>query len=123
MNKDYTKYTFNNNVYCKCRLVLAILQKHVSQNKNITFERLVEDFPDSLQSNSVIQFSKIRVVVKKYDEIAKNDKNRFFVKADEILSISDSQVVVSREWNKENIQNFINRAEQLGHSIAHHICS
>lgn len=117
MPRDFTQYLFNGREYGKGKLVLSVIREHVSKNTTITFDQLVNDFPDRLQANSAIQFSEIQAVVKKFDEITDSEKKRFHVNPDEIITVSNTHVAVSREWNKENILNFINRAAELGYSI------
>jgi len=115
--RDYTKYKFNNNIYGKSRLVQAVVKKFVDDNPDITFDKLKEIFPDTLQSNSKIQFSSIQVVFSKFHEIPDSELKRFFHNDDEILSLADCEILVSNQWNRENIQNFINAAVELGYLI------
>lgn len=115
--KDYTKYAFNSETLGKGRLVWAITKKHIISNPNISYEELKKIFPDSLQSNSKIQFSETQVVFSKEDEIMEKEFNRFFNKEDEIIKIKDCSILISNQWNIGNIQNFINASRRLGYTI------
>jgi len=116
-NKDYSEYLFNGELYRKGRLVLAVCKKYVEDNALITFKELKKIFPDSLQARSKIQFSNIQVVFSKVDEISPTEMKRFFTDTDELIGINDCIIAVSREWNKENIQWFIQTTKSLGYNI------
>lgn len=100
--KDQTQYKINNGIFAKGRLVLEIVKKYVKDNPKITYQELKNIFPDNLQANSQFQFSDIQTVV---------------MKIEDIIYLADTKIAVSREWNRENIQNFINKAGMLGFSI------
>jgi len=117
-NKDYTKYIFNGEKYGKGRLVLSILKQHSALHPDLTFDDLKNVFPDSLQSNTEIQFSGIQVVFEKENNITQGDLKRFFSKEEEVIQIKDCKIAVSTEWNRQNIQNFINAAGKLGYEIS-----
>ena len=117
-NKDYTKYIFNGEKYGKGRLVLSILKQHSNLHPDGTFNDLKNVFPDFLQSNTEIQFSGTQVVFEKENNIPQGDSKRFFSKEEEKIQIKDCKVVVTREWNHQNIQNFINAAGKLGYEIS-----
>lgn len=115
--KDQTQYQFNGEVFGKAPLVLKIVKQYASDNPNITYQELKEIFPDKLQANSEFQFSDTQAVIMKLEEISDKDKKRFYVKKEDIISLCDGEIAVSREWNRGNIQNFINKAGILGYPI------
>ena len=109
--RDKTRYMFNGNVYLKNKLVLAIVQDYVQNNKAITCNQLKTIFDKSLQGS---------IGVIEYDNIAKQRKDyqvRFFDKENEILRLADGNMLVCSQWGILNISNFIKRAEQLGYKI------
>lgn len=109
--KDTTRYMFNGNVYLKNRLVLAVVQKYVSQNNAVTIRELIEAFPKSLQGS-------IGVIMNCEDAFNRFDySKRFFARSDEIIHLVDGDVMVCTQWGIGNIDNFIRRAEQLGYTI------
>ena len=117
-SKDFTKYIFRNKQYGKARLVLAVLTQHATTHHNVTYDDLKKAFPASVQSNTEIQFSSNQVVFDQESEIPKNDLKRFFIKEDEVIQLKDCKVAVSKEWNRQNIQNFMNVAGRQGHEIS-----
>lgn len=100
------EYKFNNQMYGKNRLVLAVVKKYVEENPNITFEILKSVFNKLKGSQDI---------VKKLDDV--KDKKRFFVNDNEAINIVDEKIVVSNQWDKNNITGFISQAEKLGYQI------
>ena len=109
--RDTTRYMFNGNVYLKNRLVLAVVQKYVQENSNISREELVRVFSRTLQGS---------LGVVEYVEIASRKKDcdvRFFTKENEIIRLLDGDMYVCSQWGILNIPNFLKAAEQLGYTI------
>lgn len=115
--KDYTKYMFDGEKLGKGRLVLAVLKKYVAENPGISFNDLKMVFPDYLQGDSDLQFSGTQVVFSRVAEIETDEMKRFFIKDEELIQIEDSEIAVSREWNYQNIQNFIDAMKKCGYVI------
>ena len=109
--RDKTRYMFNGNVYLKNRLVLAIIKEFVSQNPNITCGELKAAFNKSLQGS--IGVVEIENIAKRRSDY----KVRFFAEEDEIIKLSDGNMLVCSQWGITNIPSFIKRAEQLGFQI------
>lgn len=111
VQRDKTRYMFNGNVYLKNKLVLTVVKDYVSKNPGITCKELKIVFDKSLQGS---------IGVVEYEVVAKQRKDyqvRFFAKEDEILRLSDGNMMVCSQWGILNIPNFIKRAEQLGYKI------
>lgn len=117
MGRDFTKYYFDGSTCTKGRLVLAIVSKYVKLNSKTTLNELKNIFPDNLQANTLIQFSNVRVVFENIEKIKPNEQKRFFIHENELITLADSVIAVCREWNKENIMNFIKKAKQLDFEI------
>jgi uncharacterized protein len=101
-NRDYTKYSFNNETYGKGRLVLAIVREFVSQNPEITFEELKARFPGNIQgSMGVVQLA---------SAVLNDDKKRrrYFSKPREIIHLpaEGCDVVVCSQWGR-NTYDFV----------------
>ena len=109
--RDKTRYMFNGNVYLKNRLVLAVIKEFVSQNPNITCGELKAAFNKSLQGS--IGVVEIESIAKRRSDY----KVRFFAEEDEIIKLSDGNMLVCSQWGITNIPSFIKRAEQLGFQI------
>ncbi len=111
--KDKTKYHFNEQIYGKGRLVLAVVEKYVSEHPDIDIEDLTLAFPKKLQG-SIGVFNELEYVKNKY--AGKNNK-RHFLKPDEIIKINGNEIVVCTEWGAGNIEYFVQQAEALGYII------
>lgn len=106
--RDYQKYRFNGRVFGKGRLVLAVIQDYILRYNKTTYADLENVFPQSLQGKET--FCEIGVALKK-------SSKRNFIKADEIVKLSDSEIAVSSQWGIGNIENFITKANELGFTI------
>ena len=111
--RDTTKYKFNDSLYGKGRLVLAVIKQYVSDNPDLTYDDLQSAFPKKLQG-SIGVFNKLSYVISRYGD--KNHK-RHFIKDDEVIGLSDCHIAVSTEWGAGNINNFIEQAKAHGYSI------
>ena len=110
--KDKTKYLFNNMLYGKSRLVLAVVKKYVEDNPDITARTLESTFDKRIQGSLG--------VVRLYSEAKQTStqyERRFFCSSGEIIHTSTEDCVVCSQWGKFNIDNFILRAEELGMKI------
>jgi len=111
--RDKTKYLFNNNIYGKGRLVLAVIEKYISDHPSITFDELLLAFPKNLQG-SIGVFNEISFVNNKYGN---KSHQRHFIKENEAIQLSDCDIAVSTEWGSGNINEFVKQAEAHGYSI------
>jgi hypothetical protein len=113
---DTTKYLFNGQKHGKGRLVLAVVREYVEQHQNAVFAEIRDIFPDKLQQERSSQFSSDgQCVVKRREEV--NDSKRFHMKVEDQLVCNGEILVVSREWNVINIENFLTKARDLGFDI------
>ena len=109
-NRDKTKYMFENRVYPKNRLVLAVIRKYVEQN-NPTYNELCSVFDKSLQGSLGV-FDKYENA-KKVSDAGK----RFFMKESDIINLIDAKIAVCTQWGIFNIVKFITQAQALGFGI------
>jgi len=108
MSRDYTKYNVAGigEQLNKRKLVLEVI-KDWAHKQNPTFVELQNAFPSEIQgSNGLIaQTADVK------------DAKRFNL--DEPINLSDgSQAVVSNQWGKENIINFIEHARKIGYQVS-----
>lgn len=115
---DTTQYTFEGQTMGKGRLVLALVKRYVRENPGVTFQDVRSAFPDELQAGSPIQFTKQRCVVARLDDLSSVARKRFHVGDGETIELRDGVIVVSREWNRFNIQHILKRAQELGYAVA-----
>jgi hypothetical protein len=112
--KDYTKYKFNNEDYGKGKLVLAVIKEFVRDHNKYSYSDLEKIFPKKIQG-SIGVFGKYNDIFKQYKDI---NHKRHFLNENEIIQLHDGEkIVVSKEWGKENIKKFIDRAIELGYKI------
>lgn len=112
-SKDTTKYSFNDNIYGKGRLALAIVKKFVEENPNITYSGLDSIFHRSLQGSQGVFLTQ-----QEAEEIySETSRRRHFLKAEELIKIADSTIAVSNQWGMGNINNLISKAKELGYRI------
>lgn len=112
-SRDTTKYYFNDHQYGKGRLVLAVVTKYVSDHPDISIDELRAVFPKGLQG-SIGVFNELEFVKNKY---ADKGHKRHFVKPNEIIQLSDCNVVVCTEWGAGNIDAFVEQTEALGYAV------
>ena len=117
MTKDRTRYRFEGTTFGKARLVHALVSAHLRRHPSTVFADLLAAFPDRLQSDSPLQFDRLRCVVKPLDLVPPASMRHFFDKPGERVQLADGPVLVSREWNLHNIRNVIEHARQLGFYI------
>lgn len=111
--RSTSKYTFENNLYGKGRLVLAIVKTYVSNNPGASFDKLQGLFPKHLQGSNGV-FS---LYADAQDIYERTGHKRHFLKPDEIIKLSDCEIAVSTEWGKGNIDDFIEAAQSIGYEI------
>lgn len=112
-SKDYTKYLFQGKPYNKRKLVLAVIQQWISENKPNDLLELLKAFPQEIRGGGLF-FS-----VEEAEEIySRQGIYRHFLGKTEILNFPDStQYAISNQWGKGNIEKFINQAKKNGYEI------
>jgi len=105
-NKDYSKFTFNGEDFGKGRLVNKVLKVFVEQNPNITFAELEAKFPKHLQGSYGV-FDTVETAL----EIS-NKRKRHYIKAEELIKLSDSIVSTCTQWGVGNIVKFVNHVNE-----------
>ena len=109
--RDTTRYMFENNVYLKNRLVLAVVQAYVRDNPNITRGELKSVFAKSLQGSiGVVENVEVAMIRSDYSV-------RFFTKDSEVVHLVDGDMYVCTQWGILNIPNFIKCATLLDYKI------
>lgn len=115
--RDYTKYTLikKNGTSCtdlgKSRLVFEIVREYLEQ-KPCTLKELQKVFPKNLAKRGVN--SRMPIVREAGLNLDNNLYDRYFK---EELNCSDVNILVCNQWGIGNIQNMINKANELGMTI------
>lgn len=112
-NKDYTKYRFNGNEYNKGQLVNAIIKAYVSQNPQITFSQLEKIFPKSIQGSQGC----FKIKADAEEVYNRTGWKRHRLNPEELISLSDSIIATSTQWNSNNITEFIKSARKIGYTV------
>ena len=111
---DYTQYQFNGEPYGKGRLVLAVVKEHVAKHPNITYNKLLNAFPEKVANPKGV-FTTLEKAKRTYDE---QGRKRHFIKTDEVIELGDgTMIAVSDQWGIRTINGFIKRAKELGYRI------
>lgn len=111
-NKDFSKYHFNGDEFGKGRLVLSVMQEYCKTNPNVNIEELQVLFPRELQGNHNIVLGISEIENKPYL------RGRYFIKENEVITLGNGfKLAVCTDWGVGNIDNFINRAKELGYVI------
>lgn len=113
-SKDHSKYQFNEMLLGKGRLALEIIKYYFNQHKDKSFEVLITDFDSITHSQPIIETLEVG---KSNAQIT--GRRRYFLNDDDILVADNGvQYVVSSQWNKNNIEDMIEIAnDTLGYQI------
>lgn len=109
-SKDYTKYKFFDATYNKRRLVLAVIQHFVSQNKCSNISEINRAFDMEGKSNPVVM--PYKQAMKIYSETG---YKRHYIKSDEVIELYGNEgavIAVNNQWGVKNIGLFLQRAKE-----------
>lgn len=110
--RDTTKYLLDGKAYPKNRLVLAVVQKYIKENPNLSAEDLMNVFDKSLQGSLGV-IREIEDIKRTYQDPA----NRFFMTTNALIHTTTDTCAVCTQWGVGNIGKLIARARQLGMEI------
>ena len=110
-SKDTRKFKFEGEHYKKGRLVLAVVKKYVSRHPDLKYLELEEAFPKKCQGSKGV----IATLEEANKIVSKTGLKRHFLKPDEVIALTDGEVVVSNQWGVGNIDGFIQVAK--GHNL------
>ena len=110
------KYLFNDQEYGVGPLVLAVVKKYNEDYKPKDFSELENAFPKKLlKGKNVVQ---LLSATSEEDRGEKGGRKRYFSNADQIIKVNGAvEVLVSNQWTKELIPEFIKQATKLGYTI------
>jgi hypothetical protein len=117
--RDYSKYKFNNNIYQKGRLVLAIITQYVADHPDITLQDLQKIFCKKLSGGMDVI---IDAEDAKNRAVTPNSKGKIyrwhFIKEDEIILLKNGQrVAVLDWWDKDNLPNILKIAKNNNYKV------
>ena len=110
---DYTSYSLEGGPFLrKNKFVYAVVKTYVKQHPEATFADIERTFPPTLQG----PFGVVRTM----DYIKEKNYNgrRYFKEQEFVMQSSDGvSFVVSTQWGKGNIVNFLKTVQQLGYHV------
>lgn len=109
--RDNSKFKFNGEEYGKGPLVHAVVSQYVAENKNTTYKKLKEVFPDELLKRFGIFQDEATA-----KQIAPKG-GRYFSKPEQLIKLKDRSVIVCNQFTLANIQPFLKVAKTLGYKI------
>ena len=112
--RDTTKYEFQGRTYGKGRLVLAVMTEYANQHPDITYNALQDVFPVRLQGSKGV----FDTLENANEEHLRTSHKRHFLKHNETIQIADTEIAISTEWGKGNIDNFLLAARDQGIEIS-----
>ena len=102
-SRDYSKYRFNDMELGKGRLALEVIKYHFNQHRHQSIDALINDFNNISHSQPIVENLKVA-----QDHARAKGRARYFLNDNDILRTGDgSQYVVSSQWGKANIEEFI----------------
>tara|TARA_B100001093_G_C26855527_1_gene1027237 strand:+ start:30 stop:2759 length:2730 start_codon:yes stop_codon:yes gene_type:complete len=108
-NKNSSRYILDGQSYLKGRLVLAVIQKYISDHLDISISQLTEVFPTDLQGSIPVVCSLEEANGEKYKG------KRHFVKYP--IELNGETLVVTNQWGVGNIGKFLEKVKVLGFEI------
>ena len=104
--RDFARYILDGEYYGKGRYVLAILRKYIGPRK-VTLADLQKTFPKEIQG--------YYEMVVDADTLPKEGRRNYFMRTGDIIHLQDgTNVAVTRQWGKGNIERFLKLAKDLG---------
>jgi hypothetical protein len=110
--KDNTQYKFQEGIYNKRKLVLAVIQYWISKNQPSNLSELLETFPQETRPGG-----RMFVTEEEAIEISLKGQSRYFLGEDVIEFPDSTRYAISNQWGKGNIQEFFNISEKIGYLI------
>lgn len=108
-NRDFSQFEFNGKIYNKSRLVNMVLKNYVQLNPDITYAELEKIFPQRLQGSMGV-FETTDNAQEIYD---RTGHKRHYLKAEELIELSDSIIATSNQWGIKNIEPFVNHVNRM----------
>jgi len=103
-SRDFSKFEFKGEIYNKPRLVNKVVRTYVEENPTISYAELEKVFPRSLQGSIGVFDTKENA----QEIFYRTGHKRHYLKADELIKLTDSIIATSNQWGSGNISHFIN---------------
>lgn len=111
--KDYSKYKFEGNEYGKGRLVHAVVSSYVSNNPSISLNEMLKIFTPGKDGIAGHKWGVFQTKDFGLKVLEDTGHKRFYLNDDDILRLSDEEIVVCNQWGSSNIPKFLNLCNEL----------
>lgn len=115
--KDYSKYKFEGNEYGKGRLVHAVVSHYVSNNPSISLNEMLKIFTPGKDGVAGHKWGVFQTKDFGLKVLEDTGHKRFYLNEDDILRLSDEEIVVCNQWGSSNIPKFLNLCKELNIKI------
>ena len=112
--KDFTKYSFEGQIYNKRNLVLAVVRAFLRKSPETTFDALKNIFPDEIRGGHGV-FRPAEEAEKRFQD---SGYRRHFLDGDVLTTSDKRRIAVSNQWGKERVDVFCATARKLGFEIS-----
>lgn len=112
--KDFTKYSFEGQIYNKRKLVLAVVRAFLKKSPQTTFDSLKESFPDEIRGGRGV----FRPAEEAEEIFRETERRRHFLDQDILITGDKRRIAVSNQWSKKTVDVFCAAARKLGFEIS-----
>ena len=115
MQRDFTKYFFNDEELAKNRYIYAVIKNYVEENPTITLEEFPKKVIERSFDNRKNDFETWKTYNEVIDQHLKKGSKRYFVTnrggnylkdKDMVLKLADAEICISNQWGLPNMQPF-----------------
>jgi len=114
---DFTKYSFEGQVFNKRKLVLAVVRAFLLKSPETKFDLLKSVFPDEIRGGRGV-FLLAEEAEEEIRETGSKVRRHFLDKEDILVTADNRRIAVSNQWSKETIDVFCAAARKLGFVIS-----
>ena len=106
----------------KNRIVLEIVKQYIAKNSNITYNELIQVFPDDKQGSTGVLKNEEALIAWENDGRTEKRKKRFFIEPNDAVLLNSDKIYVCNQWgdsqDNPNFKPFIEYARnKLGFNI------
>ncbi len=112
-NRDFSKFEFNGLIFNKSRLVNKVIKSYVEKNPRITYAELEQLFPNDIQGSMGVFTSKENA----QGIFERTGHKRYYIKADELVELSDGTIATCTQWGLGNIMKFVSHVNNMDNDL------
>ena len=112
--RDNSKYDFGEQKGLpKGKLVLALVGQYVKDNPKTTLAKVQEVF----DSEKIQPRYGVAEEISKAKKHTKNDRDRYFLKAEDIIKVGNQKAAVTNQWGADSLKPILAIAKNLGYKV------